>query len=81
MPARPKIASLTRYKDRYVTVAQLAEYWQVSRKQIYKQIDAGLLKAIRLGPRLYRIQTADALEFEERAQMRPASSRTTNSRR
>jgi excisionase family DNA binding protein len=58
---------LARHPDRYVTVAQLAEYWQVSRRQIYKQIDAGLLEAIRLGPRLYRIRTQAALEFEERA--------------
>jgi excisionase family DNA binding protein len=67
--AHSKISNLARHKDKYVTVAQLAEYWQVSRKQIYKHIDAGTLEAIRLGPRLYRIQTAGALDFEERAQI------------
>jgi excisionase family DNA binding protein len=53
----------------YVTVAELAAYWLVGRKQIYKQIDAGTLPAIRLGPRLFRIRTTDALEFERRANM------------
>jgi excisionase family DNA binding protein len=54
-----------------VTVTELAEYWLVSRKQIYKQIEAGTLRAIRLGPRLLRISTAQALDFEKRAKMRP----------
>ncbi len=71
MAANTKIANLARHNDKYVTVAQLADYWQVSRRQIYKQIEAGTLGAIRLGPRLYRIQTAVALEFEARAQMGP----------
>lgn len=53
----------------YVTVSELAAYWLVSRKLIYKQIDAGTLEAIRLGPRLLRIRTTDALDFERRAQL------------
>ena len=53
-----------------MTIGELAEYWMVSRKQIYKQIDAGTLRAIRLGPRLLRIRTADAIEFEQRAKMK-----------
>jgi hypothetical protein len=43
----------------------------VSRKQIYKQIQAGTLKAIRLGPRLMRVSTAEALAFERLAKMQP----------
>jgi excisionase family DNA binding protein len=70
---RSKVTNLARHEDKYVTVAQLAEYWQVSRKQIYKHIDAGTLEAVRLGPRLYRIRTVAALVFEERAQMRRPS--------
>jgi len=54
----------------YVTVAELTEYWLVGRKQIYKQIEAGTLPAIRLGPRLLRIRTADARAFERSANMR-----------
>jgi excisionase family DNA binding protein len=48
----------------------------VHRKQIYKQIEAGTLPAIRLGPRLWRIRTADALEFERRAHMQPPGTLT-----
>jgi len=66
-----RLQDLQSHPDPYVTVAELAEYWLVGRKQIYKQIDAGTLPAIRLGPRLLRIRTADALEFERRANMRP----------
>ena len=62
---------LQSHKEPYVTVAELADYWLVSRKQIYKQIEAGVLPAIRLGPRLLRIRTADALEFERVANMNP----------
>jgi len=62
--------NLATHPEKYVTVTQLAQYWQVSRKQIYKQIDAGVLEAIRLGERLYRIRTAAAIEFEEQAHMR-----------
>jgi excisionase family DNA binding protein len=50
----------------YVTVSQMARYCRVSRKQIYKQIDAGLLRAIRLGPRAIRIHTDEAIHFEQR---------------
>ena len=66
-----RVKDLQSHSDPYVTVADLAEYWLVGRKQIYKQIEAGTLPAIRLGPRLLRIRTADALEFERRANMRP----------
>ncbi len=66
-----RVQSLQSHPVPYVKVAELAEYWLVGRKQIYKQIDAGTLAAIRLGPRLLRIRTADAIEFEGRANMRP----------
>jgi excisionase family DNA binding protein len=64
-----RIRNLHAHPSPYVTIAQLAEYWLVSRKQIYKQVEAGTLKAIRLGPRLLRISTADAIEFERVAKM------------
>jgi excisionase family DNA binding protein len=66
-----KIRNLREHPEPYVTTTDLAEYWSVSRKQIYKQIEAGTLKAIRLGPRLLRIRTADALAFERLARMTP----------
>lgn len=64
------VKDLQSHPEPYVTVAELAEYWLVGRKQIYKQIEAGTLPAIRLGPRLLRIRTADARAFERSANMR-----------
>jgi excisionase family DNA binding protein len=58
------IEDLRTHPDQYVTVSQLARYWRISRAQIHKQIDAGTLTAMRLGPRLLRISTADAIRFE-----------------
>jgi excisionase family DNA binding protein len=67
------VKDLQSHSESYVTVAELAEYWLVGRKQIYKQIEAGTLPAIRLGPRLLRIRTVDARAFERSANMRGAS--------
>ena len=66
------VRDLQSHSDPYLTVAELADYWLVGRKQIYKQIDAGTLPAIRLGPRLLRIRTSDARAFERSANMRVA---------
>ncbi|MGH9255088.1 MAG: helix-turn-helix transcriptional regulator [Vicinamibacterales bacterium] len=70
-----RVKELKTHPEPYVTIAELAAYWLVGRKQIYKQIDAGTLRAIRLGPRLLRIRTADAIEFERRANMHRPSQR------
>jgi len=75
-----RLQDLQSHPEPYVTVAELAEYWLVGRKQIYKQIDAGTLRAIRLGPRLLRIRTADAFEFERLANMRPNPRRIERSK-
>jgi excisionase family DNA binding protein len=64
-----KIRNLQEHADPYVSPSELATYWSVSRKQIYKQIEAGTLKALRLGPRLLRIRTTEAVEFERSARM------------
>jgi excisionase family DNA binding protein len=66
---RVRLQNLKSHGQPYVTIGELAEYWLISRKQIYKQIEGGTLPAIRLGPRLLRIRTADAIEFEQRAKM------------
>ena len=71
--AAQAIKLLEAHNEPFVTVGELAEYWLVSRKQIYKQIEAGTLPAIRLGPRLLRIRTKDALEFERNAKIGPAA--------
>ena len=65
------IRDLTTHAAAYVSVGELASYWRISRKQIYKQIDAGTLSAIRLGPRLFRIRTCVARQFEDSARMTP----------
>ena len=67
---RVPLEDLATHPEPYVTIGELARYWLVSRKQIYKQIEAGTLSAIRLGPRLLRIGTANALAFERHANMR-----------
>ena len=69
------IRDLVSHQARYVTIAELAEYWGVSRQQIYKRIDSGALEAIQLGSRLVRVRTTAALEYERRARVDPARDR------
>jgi excisionase family DNA binding protein len=61
------IRDLSAHAARFVTVAELAEYWSVSRQQIYKRIESGALEAICLGSRLYRVRTKTALEYERQS--------------
>jgi len=61
------IRDLASHTAQYVTVAELADYWSVSRQQIYKRIESGTLGAIRLGARLFRVKTSAALEYERQA--------------
>jgi excisionase family DNA binding protein len=75
-----RIVDLQSHPEPYVTTSDLADYWRVSRKQIYKQIEAGTLKAIRLGPRLMRISTVEAIRFEEMAKMSPPSDHQASAR-
>jgi excisionase family DNA binding protein len=70
------IRDLATHQARYVTIAELAEYWGVSRQQIYKRIDSGALEAIQLGSRLVRVRTAAALEYERQARV-SSTTRTT----
>jgi excisionase family DNA binding protein len=63
------IRDLATHPLAFVSVGELASYWRISRRQIYKQIDAGTLPAIRLGPRLFRIRTSVARAFEESARL------------
>ena len=58
------ISNLKTHSTSYVTVAELAEYWEVTRQLVYKHIQTGLLPAMRLGPRCFRVRTTDAIEFE-----------------
>lgn len=63
------IRDLASHHARYVTIAELAEYWGVSRQQIYKRIEAGALEAIQLGSRLVRVPATAALQYEQRARV------------
>ena len=66
------IHDLSRHPRPFVSIRELAHYWGVSRHELYKQIDAGTLPVIRLGPRLYRIRTADAVQFAISAKLKVA---------
>ncbi len=69
------IRNLATHPAQFVTIAELAEYWAVSRQQIHKRIESGSLSAIRFSERLYRVRTQEALEFERRASVRGVASR------
>ena len=58
------IQDLNNHANIFVSIAELAAYWRVSRRYLYRQVVLGALDAIKLGPRSYRISVASALEFE-----------------
>src|ERR687886_221970 len=58
----------------WLTVSQLCDRWQLSRKTIYKFIDAKLLPAWKVGRHLYRIAIDDVLRFESQNRL-PAPDR------
>ncbi|MGH9147215.1 MAG: helix-turn-helix domain-containing protein [Vicinamibacterales bacterium] len=55
----------------YVTVGELAEYWAVSRRQIYRQIQSGDLLALKFGPRLWRVSADSARQLERTSELGP----------
>lgn len=67
------LRDLSSHSDPFVTVAALATYWGVSRKQIQKLIDGGQLEALRFGPRSVRVHTRAAIDFERRAALSVSS--------
>lgn len=40
---------LSTHDERHVSVAELAEYWGVSERSIYRDIDKGALQSVRVG--------------------------------
>ena len=48
----------------WLTISQLCRRWQLSRKTIYKFIDARVLPAWKVGRHLYRVAVEDVLRFE-----------------
>lgn len=55
---------LRTHASAYVTVGELAEYWAVSRRHIYRRIRSGELLALKFGPRLWRVSTESARRLE-----------------
>ena len=53
--------------ERPLTVAQLAEHWQVSDTFIYDEIKAGRLEAFKLGGKLWRVSPQAVVAYEDRA--------------
>jgi excisionase family DNA binding protein len=66
-PSAPRVRSLSSHPDPFIRAEDLARYWSVSRRQIYKNIEEGKLAAVRLGPRSLRIPTSEAVAFEQRS--------------
>ena len=64
----------------WLTVSQLGLRWQVSRKTVYKFIDAKTLPAWKVGTHLYRVAIADVLRFEARNRMFPTVTSALRSR-
>jgi excisionase family DNA binding protein len=73
----PPITDLQNHPSRYVTALDLARYWRVSLKSIYRLVEEGSLTAIRLGPRLLRILIDDAIRFDRKASIAPPCERQT----
>jgi excisionase family DNA binding protein len=73
------IDDLATHTANFVTVGELAEYWGVSRQQIYKRIESGVLEALCFGARLYRVRTSAALEYERCAKVTSQPSRDATS--
>lgn len=61
----PGIQDLGSHPLPFVSVNQLATYWMVSRRYLYKLIESGALEAVKLGPRSFRVPTAAARRFEK----------------
>lgn len=73
-PDRRTITDLATHADLFVTVDELAGYWRVSRDVIYRDIEKGALRAIRVG-RCIRIRVIDARLYGQ-----PADSSSLTSR-
>jgi hypothetical protein len=64
-----RIDDLTTHCDAFVTPSELAHYWRLRPALLSDYIQTGVLRAFRFGERLFRIRTADALDFERLTEM------------
>jgi hypothetical protein len=61
---RNGIKALGTHPAAYVTPTELARYWGLKVAELLDHIRAGRLPALRFSQRLFRVRTADAIEFE-----------------
>jgi hypothetical protein len=61
------ILDLASHPFAYVTVAELSNYWRLSRDRVLDHVVAGHLEAIELGPGIYRVRVSTALAFERQS--------------
>jgi hypothetical protein len=66
------ITSLETHPVPYVRIAELAAYWGVAPKVLYKLMANGCLYAVRFGARSTRVSIAEALRCEHEARFQPA---------
>ncbi len=58
------IMDLALHPFAYVTIAELSDYWRVSRIRVLEHIAAGRFEAIEFAPGIYRVRASTALAFE-----------------
>jgi hypothetical protein len=58
------ILDLALHPFAYVTIAELSDYWRLSRERVLEHLAAGHFEAIELGPGVYRVRAQTALAFE-----------------
>lgn len=51
--------------EEYTTVRILAKRWKVSLMTVYRLVESGELRSIRVGPKTIRIPIAAVAEYEE----------------
>ena len=60
----PRAFDLTTHSGHYVTVTELARYWEVSVDTVYRDIKKGALRAYRVGSsRKIRVRVEDARRY------------------
>lgn len=60
----PRIVDLMTHPEVHVTVPQLAEYWKVHTRTIYRHIEKGALRVIFVGPyRAIRVPIQEARRY------------------
>ena len=60
----PRILDLATHREPHITVEQLAEFWGVSPRTLYRHIEKGALRVVYIGPfRRIRIPIQEARRY------------------